>query len=319
MSRRPVPLPETLPWRVFTRAEALGAGISLGRLRASDLVGLRPGLFARRGERIEEGDVLAALCRHDPSVVGVGLTAARLRDFPLPREHQSWTIDTPLHIASQTGRWRSGGALIAHRLALPHEHVESTEYRQGGSTLRSPLRVTTPARTWHDLGAELAEWRLVSIGDHLIRHPRPGLEGRWEPWCEPRELKDLCTGPHAPVLRRATQRIRVGSDSPMETLLRLAFEGAGLPAPLLNVPLRDAQGRGHHAPDFQWPRFGLCAEYDGRTHAAPTQVSRDIARSLSAERAGFRELRFGAEDAAGGGRRAVARLRQALHEQGWRD
>lgn len=165
----------------------------------------------------------------------------------------------------------------------------------------------------------LPAWRLVSVGDHLVRRPRPAFERRWEPWCELRELEEVCTGRHAPALRDAVRRVRVGSDSPMETLLRLAFEDAGLPPPLLNVPLRDAQGRHHHEPDFQWPRYGLCAEYDGRTHAAPAQVSRDIARSLSAERAGFREIRLGAEDAAGNGRRAVARLRRALQEQGWRD
>lgn len=317
MPRHPTPLPDALPWPVLTRAEALRAEVTPSRLRASDLRCLRAGLYARGEDPLREEDVLAALCREDPDLVGVGPTAARLHGLPLPRRLQQWDPTRPLTIASRHGRRRSGPLLDVRRLVLADEDIRVVDGPPSDGLPPTPLRLTTPVRTWRDLGGALAPEWLVVIGDHLVRHPRPRLEGRTLPYCRPEELVAVATGRHAGRLREAAGRVRVGSDSPQETLLRLCFEAAGLPDPLLNCPIVGSDGRPGHVPDFQWRRYRVCAEYDGRTHSDPLQVSRDVARSLAAERAGYWELRLVAEDAADGGRRAVARIRSALRERGW--
>lgn len=143
------------------------------------------------------------------------------------------------------------------------------------------------------------------------------LRGAQHPWTSVRELAEHCTGPHSARLRAALADVRAGADSPMETRLRLAFARAGLPAPLLNQPMVAADGRALHSPDFSWPRWRVCGEYEGRTHSAPDQITKDIARTLRAEAAGWVELRFAAPDAANDCARAVHRTREALLARGW--
>ena len=85
----PAPLPDTLPWRVFTRAEALRAGVSAERLRRSDLTRLRPGLLARRGCEPTEADIASAICRNEADAVVMGPSAARMQGIPLPQEESA--------------------------------------------------------------------------------------------------------------------------------------------------------------------------------------------------------------------------------------
>src|SRR5690625_4212836 len=77
MARYPAPLPPALTWPVFSHAEAMTAGLSRDRLNRSDLQRLRRGLYARRDVNFKELDLAAALCRDDPELVVVGLSAAR--------------------------------------------------------------------------------------------------------------------------------------------------------------------------------------------------------------------------------------------------
>lgn len=103
----------------------------------------------------------------------------------------------------------------------------------------------------------------------------------------------------------------------METLLRLAFEDAGLPTPLLNEPIIDPTGIQQHSPDFQWPDYRLCAEYDGAPHDSAERQKRDIRRERSASAAGFTEIRLFSEDARAGCAPAISRIRAELLRRGW--
>lgn len=84
MSRAPSPLPETLRYAVFSTAEALAAGVDPTRLTRSDLRPLVRGLWARADRTVTEREIVAALCRVDPTAFAAGLTAARLWGMPLP-------------------------------------------------------------------------------------------------------------------------------------------------------------------------------------------------------------------------------------------
>lgn len=315
MPRVPAPLPESLPWPVFTRFEALAAGLHAERLRRSDLVQLRRGLFMRRGHRLEVRDVAEAICRSDPSAVIVRLSAAQLHDLPLPRSLEPDRRRGPVHIAVPGGRNGSDRFVRWHNLRLAAHDVE---HLSRSSPRESPLRLSTRARTWRDLAPDLPHWRRVAIGDSLVRIPRPDLEhGRARPWCTIEELRAQCTGRHSNVLRAAAEDVRIGADSPMETRLRLAFYHAGLPTSLLNQALTSTDGQHLHEADFQWPEYRVCAEYDGASHDDAQQVERDIKRARRAARGGWTEVRLYSKDIHDGCAGAIHEVRTELAKAGW--
>ncbi|MFC0672738.1 hypothetical protein [Brachybacterium hainanense] len=319
MARRPPPLPPELRRAVLARSELLAAGVSLSRLRCADLMRIRRGLYARRGEEVHEADVAAALQAALPGLVVLGVSAARLLGIPLPGKLSQWSLGTPVEMAvgSRGSRGSSDGVVRFHALALPAADVQTLRLPTAAAGEPIRLRTTGAARIFRDLADVLDHGQLVAAGDSLVRVPRPGFERRSTPWTTIDALEAQCTGPHARKLRRAVADVRVGSDSVKETELRLAFCAAGLPEPLINRPLVGPDGPVGHDPDFLWPQFRLCGEYDGRTHSTPEQIERDVARAVKVERAQFTEIRFAAADAAHGCARAVRRTRDALRDRGW--
>lgn len=324
MARHPAPLPLAIPWPVFTRQEALAAGVHPERLRRGDLVMLRRGLFRRREHQLTERDLVLALCRSDPRLVAVGVTAARLHRIPLPGRLDVEGLHLPVRMGVPGGRRGSDRTVRWHNITLQETDVETRAFAAPlpdgawSTEVSARLRVTTRARTWRDLAPQLSHERLVSVGDHLVRQPRPDLEtGRTAPWCSTDELREQCTGRHATALRRALDDVRIGADSPMETLLRLRFRAAGLPDPLLNQPLLGDDGTTLHAPDLQWPRYRVCAEYDGAHHGAETQVARDIRRGRRASGGGWTEVRLFSSDLENDCAEAIRLVARALEEAGW--
>lgn len=323
MSPSPAPLTGAVPWRVFTRSEALRAGVPAERLRRQDLTRLRPGLLARAGWGLTERDIAAAICRDDAHAVISGLSAARMQGMPLPAETGTWSPGTPVQVTVPGGRRGSDDVVQWRALILTETDVRTARFSfpeapDGSALPFVDVRLTSRARTWRDLATSLSHYWLVAIGDHLVRRPRPHLEqGRDAPWCTLEELGRFCTGRHAGSLRRALRDVRVGADSPRETLLRLAFARAGLPEPALNVPLTGADGAPGHEPDFLWPQYRVCAEYEGRHHSAAAQVERDIDRARRAMRAGWMEVRLSSRDVRQGCAAAVQVVREALRSRGW--
>lgn len=324
MARHPAPLPLAIPWPVFTRREALAAGVHPERLRRADLVLLRRGLFRRREHQLTERDLVLALCRSDPRLVVVGVTAARLHRIPLPGRLDAESLHLPVRMGVPGGRRGSDRTVRWHNIDPQGADVETRAFAAPlpdgtwSTEVSARLRVTTRARTWRDLAPLLSHERLVSIGDHLVRQPRPDLEtGRTAPWCSIDELREQCTGRHATVLRRALDEVQIGADSPMETMLRLRFRTAGLPEPLLNQPLIGDDGTVLHSPDLQWPRYRVCAEYDGAHHEVEAQMTRDIRRGRRASAGGWTEIRLFAGDLEDDCAEAVRLVVRALAQAGW--
>lgn len=313
MPRRPAPLPPSLPHAVFTVAEARQAGVSMDRLRARDLRRLGYGLYARGDVDLLERDLLTALARNTPGVVARGLSAARYWEFPLPHAAQIWRTEPslePVHLAARAIPRRSTGLLKWSRQQLRDEEV----VRIGD------LEITSRVRTWLDLAHELTLDELVMIGDHLVREPRGWAEDRTRPYATTDQLAsavDSYLSPGRPRLRDALELVRVGSDSPAETALRLAIGRAGLPAPLLNALLHE-NGRGLGEPDLSWPEWRLCVEHDGPSHLTRDQQEKDIARRERREAAGWLEVQTVARDLHDGCRRGVQRIEAALTRRGWR-
>lgn len=293
---------------VFTSAEARAMGVGAHRLGAGDAIRLLPGIWGRAGRTVLPRDLAAALCRSDSSVVICGPSAAELLGMPLPFEATARECQE-FHASSRAHR-RDVGFMRWHRLLLQPADVIGI----------GDMRLTSRLRTWGDLGTQLTVDRLVALADHLIRRPRPRLEGRRDPYAVRDELADMVarrrTARGNAALRSALALARAGSDSPAETAVRLALHRAGLPEPLLNAPAREG-GVELGEPDLQWPEWRVCVEHDGRPHLTREQQDRDIRRTERRLECGWTEVRTVAEDLHRGGARAVRRVSRALRRHGW--
>jgi hypothetical protein len=223
------PLPDDFQDRPFTVADASRAGVSHKRLRHRSLL--------RMGKGIRSGSSTAALplnIRVRPFIevnercAASHLTAAEL--LVLPRRQQKGTPDMFHVIRPEGSAHLNRPHVIVHRMKLFTDEVTTVD----------GIPVTTPERTWLDMAELLSVDELVVMGDSCVRMPRAEFEDRDMPLCSLADLQrmiDRHKGKRG--LRKAKEAvkfIRVGADSPQETLLRLAMVRAGLPEPELNVP-----------------------------------------------------------------------------------
>jgi hypothetical protein len=238
------------------------------------------------------------------------LTAAEL--LVLPRRQQKGTPEM-FHVIRPEGEAHLNRPhVIVHRMKLFSDEVTTVE----------GIPVTTPERTWLDMAETLSVDELVAMGDSCVRIPRAALEGRDMPLCSMADLQRMIhrhKGKRG--LRKAKEAIkliRVGSDSPQETLLRLAIVRAGLPEPELNVPIISEDGRRHHEPDLSYRKYRIGIEYEGEHHGEEGQIVRDIARSEGYQGLGWTEVRISKRHMLNDAKPAVAKIRTALIRAGWR-
>lgn len=315
-----IALPPALAHRSFTAEEAAAAGLTWSQLRSRGAVSPSRGVWLP-GDLDTPLYQARALSLHHPAGVISHTSAALIWGFPLPYHHQR---DAQVHLTLAPGTSpTSRRGVVCHRLIFdPERDVVQLE---------AGTRVTSRLRTVADLATMLTLDELVAVIDHLLRWPRPRLEKRprgyqRRPFTEPADLRELvltqggCRG--AKMLRQAVALARVGSDSPRETMLRLACFRAGLPEPELNVPIEIVDEQGNvlyqlHEPDLQWKKYRVAAEYEGRHHSDPRQVEKDVIRADSLSEGGWSEVRIVSPDMARGCARAVTKIGRALRRNGW--
>ncbi|MBG6214204.1 hypothetical protein RCH23_002689 [Cryobacterium sp. CAN_C3] len=171
------------------------------------------------------------------------------------------------------------------------------------------LPVTSLLQTWCDLGTLLTRVELVAAADFLC-------SGR-NPWHTPAELRLVVaglTGRRAcRALREAAALARSAVDSPQETKTRLFLVDAGIPEPVVNFEIRDAEGYFVARVDLSWPRFKLCIEYEGDGHRSdPRRFRADITRRERVEEQGWRMIRITDDDLKNNGLELLRRVRAAL-------
>ncbi|WP_210506389.1 endonuclease domain-containing protein [Naasia sp. SYSU D00057] len=222
-------------------------------------------------------------------------TAARIHGMPVPGAEK----DEPLHVTVfQPDRAPRVAGIVGH-----HTHVENIAV-----VVVDGLFVTSPAHTLLQLAGDLTVEQLVVAGDALV--------GGRSPRCSVDELKALV--PRAggrrgiTTLREALPLIRVGSESPQETRLRLLLHAARLPEPELNVDILDRFGRFVARGDLVYRKYRVVVEYDGDQHRTDQrQYTRDVERLEELAAEDWRVIRVLAEhmrNPAG----VVSRVRAAL-------
>ena len=99
--------------------------------------------------------------------------------------------------------------------------------------------------------------------------------------CTHQELVDYIDGlgkfVGGPLCRRALRLSKEGTDSPQETILRLAGNEYGLPEAEVNYELFDhIRGSGTLKVDIAYPDDHVCIEYDGRYHYTQDRWEADL-------------------------------------------
>lgn len=307
--RIPPQLPEGLGSLPFTVTEAIDAGASVGRLRYKGFS------IPSRGIRAP----VAAAAESDYSNI------------------RPYTIVTPFSAASHASAfvlWQFPGYLPG--ADGPTIHISRPDtmaiVRRRGVTghvgqffddeivIHKRLLVTSRVRTWLDCARRMSVEEITVVADHLLRQPRPALEGRDVPFATMEDLEEMLDRhkgtPGIRKARLALERARVGADSAPETRLRLALEYAGLPEPELNVPTNLGPGVVRQ-PDLSYPEQRVAVEYDGGVHSEADQVARDIAREEDFVRSGWLLVRISKRHMESEAQAAVGKVGRALRSRGW--
>ena len=244
--------PDTLLHRPFTTSEALHLGISPKTLRgprfrqlfrgvhvAADTT-LTPEVFRSAAELAMPDDArLSHLSRLQAAGVEVGAT---------PPVH--FTVARDLHLARKDRR------IVLHRteVMLPVDDVG-----------------VTPTAALLQHAANVARLDVIRIGDQLLRSEQTSRLALAElaaahPW-----------RPGAASIQWCIPWMNGRSASFPETDCRVYLVAAGLPEPLVNVPVLDSPDS--PIGDLWLPEFLLCIEHEGRHHFTdPEQIRRDTWR-----------------------------------------
>lgn len=227
-----------------------------------------------------------------PSARASHATAAHLMGVPLPPQ------DGTLHITVPTAAARRR----IHGTAFHYGPGEAA-WSAGG------VRVSAPVDLFVELASSLKLPDLVAAGDHMVQRG----------WISP---ADLCAqlasrrGRWVAVARRAATWVRSGSESPMESRVRLLLVLAGLPEPEINPEVIDAHGARRRY-DLVYRASRTIVEYDGRQHAEDARQWRsDLQRREAVDEAGWRMIVVTARDLYVTPEETVHRLLRVLHKRG---
>lgn len=283
-------LPPALAAGPFRVSDAVDAGISASKLRHRPVQRLHTGVYLDKGVEPD----FATRCRAALLALPAGSTlshhaAAELRGLPVPQAPAIQAVVPVLWKPRHPG-------ILAHRGAadLPHELV-------GG------MPVTLAARTWLDLAAVLSRIDLIVLGDAILR---TGL-------VTVRDLEAACDAARGRrgvrAARAALEHLSLRVDSPMETRLRVLLVDAGLPRPIVNLPVRDEGGQLLCIPDLHYAVPPVALQYEGDHHRTDKEQWRnDIGRDDVLREFGWEVLRFVDVDVFKRPERTVDRVRRAL-------
>ena len=212
-------------------------------------------------------------------------TAAHIAGLPLPTRDPR-----PFHV-SVDGPRGSRKAVVWHQRA-----VLEAEHHRG-------YLITTPLRTWLDLGCLLSVRDLVVVADHLLRRGLMAPDPVIPPVVGSRRL------------RQAADLADGRSKSPQETRIRLEMRDRGFPPPELNAPIIEDGGWIGEG-DFVWREYRTITDYDGAVHLDEKKHTQDNqTRDLYAAH-GWRHVALTKRmvrnmDA------ALERVARALRDNGW--
>ena len=275
---------------IATTAELASAGISAKQIRTKvsrgELIRLDRGVYAPADRVSSVGATgrgalallaAAALAPLGPQAVASHDTAARLQGLDLLGRVPAGIAITRAPGSGSRGSWPG---VRVHNAALPAGHVGQCD----------GVPVTTAARTVLDL-ARCSPLRAgIVVADSALRKERttkPELQA----------VIESCR--RWPGLQRAAEVVAFASplsESPLESIARVAFRDCGLPPPQLQA-LLGADGLVIARVDFYWPQFRTIAEADGELkYDNKFEATYQLRRDADLRNAGFEIVHFGWHD-----------------------
>ena len=266
-----------------------------GRTRSADLASPFRGVRTREVPRTHLQWCAAYFPRLRPGQFYCHLSAAVLWGMPLERAHESANL---VHVGViAPARPPQAVGVVGH--VLP-----------AGSAIQTRLRMPTlnPTDTWSYLGLVLDHTRLVVTGDFLVRRKLPLAT-----LAQLEAAASVAGRPGIRAVRRALADVRMNTDSPKETELRLVIVAAGLPEPVVGHTVRDHKGDFVATPDLAYPGERIAIEYEGQQHFSdPSVYADDILRYELLEEAGWLVIRVIARDLSHDRRQLISRIKHAL-------
>ena len=276
--------------RSFTSQEAAALGFEPRRLRMADVRQTSRGIYEpASGPVLDVSERLRTLLSVQADAWGSHRTAAAVLGLWLPPAldaHDLLHLSKPTHLP----RIRRPG-VVGHRVRILPGEVFDHE----------GIWLSTPARTWLDLAAEMTPVALVALGDQLIRQPRPEFESRSQPYATKLQLVEMLNA-HPKVkgvakCKDALFDMRVGSDSVPETMLRLSLVAHGFPEPELQILLDPSDPRSPSA-DQGYRSVKVALQYEGKHHELTEQQEKDEWRDRRFARSGWATIHVTAVDLA---------------------
>jgi hypothetical protein len=197
------------------------------------------------------------------------------------------------------GSRASGNDLKVHAATLSPGHV----------TKQYGLPVTSVARTVVDLARALPFQHGVVVADSAL-HAR-----KTSPYELDRVLAACSTWPGAGRARRVVAFGDHRSESVLESCARVTFDDHGLPAPELQVDIRDEHFIGRV--DFYWGEYLTIAEADGMSkYADAGQAVKQLERDQLLREAGYKVVHFTWRQLFRETDRLIARIREVFARSG---
>lgn len=175
------------------------------------------------------------------------------------------------------------GLLVGH----PAVRVRNASLPRGQNTLVGGIPVTTAARTVVDL-ARTTPYRSGVVAADSALHRRLASKAQLEG-----VIAGCARWPGVGRARRVVEFSDGRSESPFESIARVAFRDGGLPPPELQVWVGGDAGPVGRA-DFLWREHGTIAEADGALkYADPDRARQQLRRDADLREAGFEVVHFG--------------------------
>lgn len=274
---------------ITTTAELARAGITSARIRflvrRGVLTKIDWGVYAKRelaeplavtqrGQRVLR--IAAAIAAVGPGAVASHQDAAILHGLALldRPDAETLTLTVPRGVTGIRTRRPHVRATMSW---LPEQHV----------AVRNKIPVTSVARTVVDLARTTPFRSGVVLADNAL-HDKKTSEA------ELRAVMASCSRwPGIGRARQVTDFSDARSESPFESIARVAFRDGGLPPPELQIWVggenRGAIGRA----DFLWREHRTIAEADGAMkYADPDRARRQLRRDAELRDAGFEVVHF---------------------------
>ena len=271
MPPKPV-VPRELKRGPFTAADARRAGLARWHLEGASWRRMGHGLYA-----------WAEL----PDTPTLKLEAARLR------------LPASAAFSGKTAAWLHGLDVS------PCEPIETIMQPDAGEVVvRRGFRATSLTRTLFDLSRRLRLVEAVVIADMAL-HAGLIRKTALSSWVDSRKGRQGVL-----AARGVLELVEAGSESPMETRLRMLLVLNGLPRPEVQIDIRDDNGVSLGRPDLYYREHRLGLEYDGEFHRL--SLVEDNRRQNRLLAAGIRLLRFSASDVLRHPDSVVAQVRDML-------